>query len=52
MKRDFCFDKSFFIAERYTNEALKFYGKNTDDILINEAIEHIAQFSMIYRDSA
>lgn len=44
--------KSLFMAERYTNEALKFYGKNTDDILINEAIEHIAQFSMIYRDSA
>ena len=44
--------KSLFMAERYTIEALKFYGKNTDDILISKAIEHIAQFSMIYRDSA
>ena len=42
--------KSLFMAERYTTEVLKYYGENTDDILINEAIEHIAQFSMIYRD--
>ena len=40
--------KSLFMAERYTTEALKFYAKNTDDILISNAIEHIAQFSMIH----
>jgi hypothetical protein len=40
------------MAERYTKEALKFYGKNGDDILISNAIEHIAQFSLIHRDTA
>jgi putative transposase len=44
--------KSLFMAERYTKEALKFYGKNGDDILISNAIEHIAQFSLIHRDTA
>ena len=43
--------KSLFMAERYTTEALKFYGKNTDDILISNAIEYIAQFSMIHGDT-
>jgi len=43
--------KTLFIAERYTKEALKFYGQNGDDILISDAIEHIAQFSMIYGDT-
>jgi len=43
--------KSLFMAERYTIEALKFYGKNRDDILISEAIEHIAQFAMIHGDT-
>ena len=43
--------KSLFMAERYTTEALKFYAKNTDDILISNAIEHIAQFSMIHADT-
>jgi len=36
------------MAERYIKEALKFYGQNGDDILISNAIEHIAQFSMIH----
>jgi putative transposase len=44
--------KSLFMAERYTRETLKFYGQKVDDILISKAINHIAQFSMIYRDSA
>lgn len=44
--------KSLFMAERYTRETLKFYGQKVDDILISKAIQHIAQFSMIYRDSA
>jgi putative transposase len=44
--------KSLFMAERYTRETLKFYGQKVDDILISKAITHIAQFSMIYRDSA
>ena len=43
--------KSLFMAERYTTEALKFYAKNTDDILISNAIEHIPQFSMIHADT-
>jgi len=43
--------KSLFMAERYTIEALKFYGKNRDDILISEAIERIAQFAMIHGDT-
>ena len=43
--------KSLFMVERYTKEALKFYGQNTDDILISNAIEHIARFSMIYGDT-
>ena len=43
--------KSLFIAERYTREALKFYGQNGDDILISNAIESIAQFSMIHGDT-
>ena len=44
--------KSLFMAERYARETLKFYGQKVDDILISKAIKHIAQFSMIYRDSA
>jgi len=43
--------KALFMAERYTREALKFYGQNGDDILISDAIEHIAQFSMIHGDT-
>jgi hypothetical protein len=43
--------KSLFMAERYTKEALKFYGQNGDDILISNAIEHIVQFSMIHGDT-
>jgi len=44
--------KSLFMAERYTKEALKFYGQKVDDILISKAINHIAQFSMVHRNSA
>ncbi len=44
--------KSLFMAERYTKEALKFYGQKVDDILISKAINHIAQFSMVHRGSA
>ena len=44
--------KSLFMAERYTKEALKFYGQKVDDILISQAINHIAQFSMVHRSSA
>jgi len=43
--------KSLFMAERYTKEALKFYGQNGDDILISNAIERIAEFSMIHRQT-
>ena len=47
---------SFYIFEGlfcniFTKEALKFYGQNGDDILISDAIEHIAQFSMIHGDT-
>ena len=44
--------KSIFIAERYTREVLKLYGKNVDDILINEAIAKVSSFSLIHRSSA
>jgi len=43
--------KALFMAERYTREALKFYGQNGDDILISNAIENIAKFSMIHGDT-
>ena len=43
--------KSLFMAERYTKEALKFYGQNGDDILISNVIERIAEFSMIHGDT-
>ena len=43
--------KSLFMAERYTQEALKFYGQNGDDILISNVIERIAEFSMIHGDT-
>ncbi len=43
---------SLFMAERYARETLKFYGQKVNDILMSKAIKHIAQFSMIYRDSA
>jgi len=43
--------KALFMAERYIKEALKFYAQNGDDILISNAIEHIAQFSMIHGDT-
>jgi len=43
--------KSLFMAERYAREALKFYGQNGDDILISNAIDHIAKFSMIHGDT-
>ena len=44
--------KSIFIAERYTHEVLKLYGKNADDILINEAIAKVSSFSLIHQSSA
>ena len=44
--------KSIFIAERYTHEVLKLYGKNMDDILINEAIAKVSSFSLIHQSSA
>jgi len=45
---DFKLDTPMVMAEHYTKEALKFYGQNGDDILISDAIEYIAQFSMIH----
>jgi len=44
--------KSIFIAERYTHEVLKLYGKKVDDILINEAIRKVSQFTLIHQSSA
>jgi len=41
--------KSIFMAEKYTYEILKYYGKKVDSILIKEAIMRIADFSMIHR---
>ena len=41
--------KSIFMAEKYTYEILKYYGKKVDSILIKEAIIRIADFSMIHR---
>ena len=41
--------KSLFMAEKYTYEILKYYGEKVDSILIKEAIEKIANFSMIHR---
>ncbi len=43
--------KALFMAERYTKDALKFYGQNGDDILISNATLHIAKFSMIHGDT-
>ena len=44
--------KSLFMAEKYTREILKFYGKKVDDILIAEAIRRISAFSLIHGDAA
>jgi putative transposase len=44
--------KSLFMAEKYTREILKFYGKKVDDILIGEAIRRISAFSLIHGDVA
>jgi putative transposase len=43
--------KSFFMAEKYTREILKLYGKKVDDILIHNSISRIANFSLIHRDT-
>ena len=43
--------KSFFMAEKYTHEILKLYDKKVDDILINNSISQIADFSLIHRDT-
>jgi len=43
--------KSFFMAEKYTREILKYYGKKVDDILIHNAISQIANFSLIHRET-
>jgi putative transposase len=43
--------KSFFMAEKYTREILKLYGKKVDDILIHNSISQIANFSLIHGDT-
>ena len=43
--------KSFFMAEKYTSEILKYYGQKVDDILIHNAISQIANFSLIHGDT-
>ena len=43
--------KSFFMAEKYTREILKYYGAKVDDILIHNTINRIANFSLIHRDT-
>jgi len=43
--------KSFFMAEKYTREVLKLYGKKVDDILIHNSIFRIAGFSLIHRET-
>jgi len=43
--------KSFFMAEKYTREVLKLYGKKVDDILIHNSISRIAGFSLIHRET-
>lgn len=43
--------KSFFMAEKYTPEVLKLYGKKVDDILIHNTISRIANFSLIHGDT-
>jgi len=43
--------KSFFMAEKYTREILKYYAEKVDDILIHNTISRIANFSLIHRDS-
>ncbi len=44
--------KSLFMAEKYTREILKYYGKKVDDILMNEAVRRVSAFSMIHGDAA
>ena len=44
--------KSLFMAEKYTREILKYYGKKVDDILMNEAVRRISAFSMIHGNTA
>jgi putative transposase len=44
--------KSLFMAEKYTREILKYYGKKLDDILIDDAIKRISAFSMIHDNVA
>lgn len=43
--------KSFFMAEKYACEILKYYGKKVDAILINDLISQISDFSLIHRDT-
>ena len=44
--------KSIFMAERYTKEILKLYGKKADDVLIDDAIRKVSSFSLIHGDAA
>jgi len=44
--------KSLFMAQKYLLEVLKLYGEKVDDILIDDAIMHISNFSLIHRESA
>lgn len=43
--------KSFFMAEKYIREVLKLYAQKVDDILIHNAINQIANFSLIHGDT-
>jgi len=44
--------KSIFMAQKYVQQVLKLYGEKEDDILNEEAIMKISDFSLIHRRSA
>jgi len=39
------------MAEKYIREVLKLYAQKVDDILIHNAINQIANFSLIHGDT-
>ena len=44
--------KSLFLAQKYALEVLKLYGKKVDDILIEDIVMQVSQFSLIHKDVA
>lgn len=44
--------KSLFLAHRYALEVLKIYGEKVDDILIEDIVMQVSEFSLIHRNAA